>query len=124
MQAQQASEELPGGGSGQVSEDVLMDRVAMLFQEADTDGNGTLSRAEFQQVRAAPVKSLRSRSKIPPSRLPLSLCFRLLPCDTRASSLHDIPVLDIFIHKYLESKQFVGFIHYVWAFCKKRPYLR
>lgn len=28
-----------------------MDRVALLFQEADTDGNGTLSRAEFQEVQ-------------------------------------------------------------------------
>lgn len=35
---------------GALSQDVLMDRVALLFQEADTDGNGTLSRAEFQQV--------------------------------------------------------------------------
>lgn len=32
-----------------------MDRVAMLFQEADTDGNGTLSRAEFQQVSNPPT---------------------------------------------------------------------
>ncbi|CAM9106027.1 unnamed protein product [Pylaiella littoralis] len=34
---------------GALSQDVLTDRVALLFQEADTDGNGTLSRAEFQQ---------------------------------------------------------------------------
>lgn len=29
----------------------LPDRIGLLFQEADTDGNGTLSRMEFQQVR-------------------------------------------------------------------------
>ena len=39
-----------------MSHDVLMDRVALLFQEADTDGNGTLSRAEFQQVRRRKVR--------------------------------------------------------------------
>lgn len=47
-QAGEGSDERVSGG--QVSQDVLMDRVAILFQEADTDGNGTLSRAEFQQV--------------------------------------------------------------------------
>eukprot|EP00752_Nemacystus_decipiens_P005237 g4753.t1 len=51
VQASQADEELGESVSGgHLSQDVLMDRVAMLFQEADTDGNGTLSRAEFQQV--------------------------------------------------------------------------
>ncbi|CAN0314494.1 unnamed protein product [Ectocarpus sp. 12 AP-2014] len=46
----QQTGEGPGGGSNDMSQDVLMDRVALLFQEADTDGNGTLSRVEFQQV--------------------------------------------------------------------------
>lgn len=31
-------------------DDALSDRIAMLFQEADMDGNGTLSRKEFQEV--------------------------------------------------------------------------
>ena len=31
-------------------DDALSDRIALLFQEADTDGNGTLSRTEFQAV--------------------------------------------------------------------------
>ncbi|CAM9731190.1 unnamed protein product [Scytosiphon promiscuus] len=44
------SGESASGDSNQISTDVLMDRVALLFQEADTDGNGTLSRTEFQQV--------------------------------------------------------------------------
>lgn len=30
--------------------DALLDRMSMLFQEADADGNGTLSRKEFQEV--------------------------------------------------------------------------
>lgn len=30
--------------------DALSDRMSILFQEADTDGNGTLSRTEFQEV--------------------------------------------------------------------------
>jgi len=45
-----------GAESGQMSHDVLMDRVALLFQKADTDGNGTLSRAEFQQVGAVCIR--------------------------------------------------------------------
>lgn len=31
-------------------DDALADRIALLFQEADTDGNGTLSRKEFCEV--------------------------------------------------------------------------
>lgn len=52
METQQTGEGPGGAGSNDMSQDVLMDRVALLFQEADTDGNGTLSRAEFQQVIA------------------------------------------------------------------------
>lgn len=39
-------------GSAPMPDDALSDRIALLFQEADTDRNGTLSRAEFQAVRA------------------------------------------------------------------------
>lgn len=30
--------------------DALSDRISMVFQEADVDGNGTLERKEFQEV--------------------------------------------------------------------------
>lgn len=52
VEAQQTGVGSPLAESDQMSHDVLMDRVALLFREADTDGNGTLSRAEFQQVGA------------------------------------------------------------------------
>jgi Ca2+-binding EF-hand superfamily protein len=52
-----ASEELPGGdvgsedGESGVSQDeALSERIALLFTQADVDGNGTLSRCEFMEV--------------------------------------------------------------------------
>lgn len=48
-------------GSSPMPDDALSDRIALLFQEADTDRNGTLSRAEFQAVRTWYSKYIRVR---------------------------------------------------------------